>query len=78
MVDFRLDLLIEIWQIYWPSSVKRNSSNFKAKWYELPSCVKLKNKQSLKFNAGLVIERLRNFGSTSDAVARRCVLGKDT
>jgi len=26
-------------------------------------------------DAGLVIERLRNFGSTPDAVARRCVLG---
>jgi len=28
--------------------------------------------------AGLVIEKLRNLGSTPDAVARRCVLGKDT
>jgi len=28
--------------------------------------------------AGLVIERLRNLGSTPDAVSRRCVLGKDT
>jgi len=28
--------------------------------------------------AGLVIERLRNFGSTPDAVARRCVFEKDT
>jgi len=28
--------------------------------------------------AGLIIERLRNLGSTSDAVARRYVLGKDT
>jgi len=27
--------------------------------------------------AGLVIERLRNLDSTPDAVARRCVLGKD-
>jgi len=26
----------------------------------------------------LVIERLRNLGSTPDAVVRRCVLGKDT
>jgi len=26
--------------------------------------------------AGLVIERLQNFGSIPDAVARRCVLGK--
>jgi len=28
--------------------------------------------------AGLVIERLQNLGSTPDAVAHRCVLGKDT
>jgi len=28
--------------------------------------------------AGLVIERLRNLSSTSDAVAHRCVFGKDT
>jgi len=28
--------------------------------------------------AGLVIERLQNLGLTPDAVARRCVLGKDT
>jgi len=27
---------------------------------------------------GLVIERLQNLGATPDAVARRCVLGKDT
>jgi len=27
---------------------------------------------------GLVIERLQSVGSTFDAVARRCVLGKDT
>jgi len=27
---------------------------------------------------GLVIKRLRNLGSTPDAVARRCVLVKDT
>jgi len=27
---------------------------------------------------GLVIKRLRNLGSTPDAVARRCVLEKDT
>jgi len=29
-------------------------------------------------DAGLVIERLRNVGSTHDTVARRCLLGKDT
>jgi len=29
-------------------------------------------------DAGLVIKRLRNLSSTPDAVARRCVLGKDT
>jgi len=28
--------------------------------------------------AGLVIERLRNLGSSPDAVARRCVLWRDT
>jgi len=33
---------------------------------------------SVSRGAGLVIERLQNLGSTSDAVARRCVLGKDT
>jgi len=27
---------------------------------------------------GLVIERLQNLGLTPDAVARHCVLGKDT
>jgi len=31
---------------------------------------------SVRRGAGLAIERLRNLGS--DAVARRCVLGKDT
>jgi len=29
-----------------------------------------------RLSAGLVIERLQNLGSTPDAVARRCVLGK--
>jgi len=29
-------------------------------------------------SAGLVIGRLQNLGSASDAVARRCIFGKDT
>jgi len=33
---------------------------------------------SVGIGAGLVIVRLRNLGSTPDAVARRCVFGKDT
>jgi len=35
-------------------------------------------RSSVGRGAGLVIERLQNLGSTSDAVARLCVPGKDT
>jgi len=38
----------------------------------------IKSGGSVERRASTVIERLRNLGSTPDAVARRCVLGKDT